>query len=177
MGNAFWGRTWKGRSIFGVAAIAIVVGVLFGVRAINTKPNQDLTVAKQQIAAASAAASGNGVQALKDYAKILKKHPDNVVAMTGEAELYIKAWTGTGNKVLFNQAYKALATAEDVDKTYAPAYGALGLLYYDNRDYADAVPQFVNYLNYVPAKSRNPEIVKALKDCRNKLAKGIKSGS
>jgi tetratricopeptide (TPR) repeat protein len=162
------------RLLIAAAAAVVVIGGATGIvlGQSGSSGSSASRVKNLDVAAQDAIGSAQYAQALKDYEAALKIDPNDVLTLTGEGEVLVEVGAAGNDRAALNLGLTRLESAEIADPSYGPAFGARGLGFYDEGDYAAAVPQFETYLADTPAASRSAQIESSLATAEKKLAGG-----
>jgi tetratricopeptide (TPR) repeat protein len=159
------------RVLTGVAAVVVVVGSVTGAFVARSGSSGSATtrVRNLDVAALDALGDSQYTKAVQDYEAALRIDPTDVQTLTGEGELLVEIGSN-GDAAMLNLGMARLQSAELADPSYAPAFGARGLGYYDQGNYAAAIPQLEVYLADTPAADRSAAVAQDLATAKKKLA-------
>jgi tetratricopeptide (TPR) repeat protein len=161
---------WRRRVFVGAAVLIVAGGVAFAVTGMSGSTQSATTRVKNlDVAALDATGNRQYEKALTDYEDALKIQPTDVLTLTGEGELLVEMGSD-GSQTLLDLGMTRLRSAEIANPSYGPAFGARGIGFYDQGNYAAAIPQFETYLADTPKAKRAPAIQQALTAAKKRLA-------
>lgn len=129
----------------------------------DVDPNTVLTDLQQ---AQQEAASGQDLDAIKEYQKVLVADPAQPNALVGEGWLLAE----TQQPSLVQQGVAMLTEAEHADPTYAPAHVYRGIALLSEDDYAASIPELRWYMAHDPDPQLAPRVRQALAEAQADLA-------